>query len=321
MAIPNPIYGIVLPFLCLFTLPLAIFAGITTTMAFCVLMFRVVLVYLDIALSLVPQYLMGRNGPIHNHQPHHALSASCGEGQWSPTPTSPTGTDGSGVASPSGRSSPLRSPTLPLGYWPITTGHRSTLGSPTLGRRSRRPSLGANSAGSITPGKDGAADATIPFAFPSTTSSSTNGIARDFEGIGGWRLGQEGDDDSDWAKINSRLELPLERMSRQSGQGSSHHYRTPTGGSAGVPVTPGEGGFLMMKSPKRKAPPQLVDSPVREDGPREDGPSRYARTGVSPNSSRVRMGQGVVHFTEATLQRRDGYFPPPGSPKLSKRGC
>ncbi|RKU47174.1 hypothetical protein DL546_007502 [Coniochaeta pulveracea] len=304
MAIPNPIYGIVLPFLCLFTLPLAIFAGITTALAFCVLMFRVVLVYVDIALSLVPLYLLGRAGPAHAQQHHRGLSAPYGQGQWSPTPTTPTGTDGSGLASPSGRSSPLRSPTLPLGYWPVTTGHRSTLGSPILGRRSRRPSLSANSAGAITPGKDAAADVTIPFAFPSTTTSSTSGIARDFEGIGGWRLGQEADDDSDWAKINSRLELPLERMSRQSGQESSHHYRTPTVGSTGVPVTPGEGGFLMMKSPKRKEAPHSVESSVREEVP-----SRYGRIGASPNSSRVRLGQGVVHFTDGNVHRGDGYFP------------
>jgi hypothetical protein len=305
MAILNPIYGLVLPFLCMFTLPLAIFAGITTTLAFSVLMFRVVLVYLDIALSFVPKYLMGGSGPTHRHGHRHrrALPASYGyrehEGQWSPTATSPNGSDGSGFVS--GDSSPPRAPSLPLGF--ITTGHRSTVSSPTTtGRRSRRPSTAG---GTTTPGKEGE---TNPFAFPSTTSS-TNAIARDFEGVGGWRLGPDGDDESDWANINSRLELPLERR-----QGTNHHYRTSTSGSAGVqPVTPGEGSWLMMKShnPQRKVAP---GSPEREVG-------SGRRKSTSPNSSRARSSQGVVTFTRVEGGgRSDGYFPAAVSPKSSRKG-
>ncbi|KAH7327953.1 hypothetical protein B0I35DRAFT_472717 [Stachybotrys elegans] len=60
MALLNPVYAFMVPFLFVVTVPLAVFAGITTTCAFCVLILRVIVVYIDIALSLVPQSLLGR---------------------------------------------------------------------------------------------------------------------------------------------------------------------------------------------------------------------------------------------------------------------
>ncbi|PSR78029.1 hypothetical protein BD289DRAFT_417125 [Coniella lustricola] len=59
MALLNPAYGLIVPFLFVVTIPLAILAGITTTLAFTVLMFRVAVVYLDIAVNMVPQYITG----------------------------------------------------------------------------------------------------------------------------------------------------------------------------------------------------------------------------------------------------------------------
>ena len=59
MAIFNPIHAVIIPSLCLVTVPLAILAGITTTVAFGVLIIRLLLIYLDIAISVVPQSLSG----------------------------------------------------------------------------------------------------------------------------------------------------------------------------------------------------------------------------------------------------------------------
>lgn len=52
--------------------------------------------------------------------------------------------------------------------------------------------------------------------------STSVGAARDFEGVGGWRLGGA-DDDVLWTSINSRLELPADHVRR--------HRRSATSGS------------------------------------------------------------------------------------------
>ncbi|KEY70920.1 hypothetical protein S7711_00762 [Stachybotrys chartarum IBT 7711] len=61
MALLNPVYAFMVPFLFVVTVPLAICAGITSTLAFSVLIVRVIAVYIDIALSLVPKSLLGRS--------------------------------------------------------------------------------------------------------------------------------------------------------------------------------------------------------------------------------------------------------------------
>lgn len=59
MGLINPLYALTIPSLVLITLPLAILATITTTLAFSVLFLRAIVVYLDIAVSFVPQSLTG----------------------------------------------------------------------------------------------------------------------------------------------------------------------------------------------------------------------------------------------------------------------
>ena len=353
MPIPNPVYGLMVPFLCVVTLPLAIFAGITTTLAFSILMFRVMLVYLDIAVSLVPQYLMGRGSSqgqsrTTTYTSHHFRSHL--EGDHSPKSLLPSESTGPG----SGHNTPPELPTLPIGY--LASGHRSpprttshahahfasapsSIISPSAGRRSRRGSVGgnsiANSAGTITPVKEEPSTAEgNPWLTGGTGSSSfmmldhssgNQGIVRDFEGVGGWRLASEDkaeDDDSDWANINSRLELPLERARQQQQHRSQHHHRTPSGHSGAV--TPGEGSWLMMKGTRTRGSSGVVavgtDVADRERDvnwvPAVVAASS-ARTSVSPNSSRVRIGQGVVTFTGG--DRNDEYFPSTTSPKSARK--
>ncbi|EEY15142.1 conserved hypothetical protein [Verticillium alfalfae VaMs.102] len=245
MALLNPVYAFIVPFLFLFTVPLAIFAGITTTVAFTVLLFRVVLVYLDLALTLLPSYLNLRRLP-HQRMGHQALPAA-------KTP-----------ATLSNSSSRSVSPVLTT-----TSRTLSFTRTPHRRPRSRRPSMSHG--------------ATTPDAPPTTLSLlPSTGLDRDFEGIGGWRLGSSTDDDR-WTMINSRLELP----DRQR-----HHHRSPSGGGA-------DGGFLMMKGSRgrnRSGSPEI--STVGTAGNRASP--------ASPNSSRVRTPGAPAALT--TIE--DGeYFP------------
>ena len=212
MALLNPVYAFLVPFLFIVTVPLAICAGITTTLAFSILILRVLAVYLDVALSLIPGYLGGRKA---HYLQHNSRSSS--------TATSPTLT-------------PLR-------------------------RRRRRRSSSALSAGTVTPLGDSALGL-----LPSI------GPERDFEGIGGWRVG----DDETWTMINSRLELPDKQYGR-------NHHRSPSG-----PTTPGDGGYLMMKGRTR--------SPEK------------SRAVPSPNSSRTRTPSGP-RMGLIGKYHVDGYFP------------
>ncbi|KAF4987327.1 hypothetical protein FDECE_15477 [Fusarium decemcellulare] len=245
MALLNPVYVFVVPFLFVVTVPLALFAGITTTIAFSVLILRVLAVYIDVALSFVPQYLGGRKTrPYHphNYHPHHqALGAPAPGSLFSNT-------------SPSSSGSTV-----------LETSFRR--------RRLRRSSSALSAAGTITPVSE-KAFGLVPSIGPE----------RDFEGVGGWRLG--GDDET-WTTINSRLELPDKQY-----HGRNHH-RSPSGG----PTTPGEGGYLMMKG---------------------NAPSSEAkRSSASPNSSRTRTPSGPRIEFRTTTAFADGYFP---SLKTSPKG-
>ncbi|KAB5576440.1 hypothetical protein GE09DRAFT_1095739 [Coniochaeta sp. 2T2.1] len=376
MPIPNPVYGLMVPFLCVVTLPLAIFAGITTTLAFSVLMFRVMVVYLDIAVSLVPQYLMGRSSTTvttsetqqqsqsmtstsrqqHHHyilegNPHSPKSDGPGSSGHRTPPPLPVG--GYLTSASGGHRSPPRTTTTPH---PHPHAHfasaPSSVMSPSAGRRSRRGSLGGastaatSSVGTITPvreeptsSQDTAAawsaggNGPSSFVMLKESSQSSNGnaaIVRDFEGVGGWRLAsgdkaEDEDDDSDWTNINSRLELPLERMRQGGGGQGHHHHRTPSGRSGSVTPGGGEGSWLMMKGGRRSSRGAEGLSVATDvvDGQREANWTGHVtgassgRASISPNSSRVRIGQGIVSFTG--VERNDGYFPPTGSPKTTRK--
>ena len=51
--------------------------------------------------------------------------------------------------------------------------------------------------------------------------SQSVGPTRDFEGVGGWRIGDASDDEALWTNMNSRLELPAHHERR--------HQRSLTG--------------------------------------------------------------------------------------------
>ncbi|KAG9248457.1 hypothetical protein BJ878DRAFT_487916 [Calycina marina] len=75
-AFPNPVYGSIFLFFFLFTIHLAIIAAITTTVAFSILLFRVALVYVDLAVAVIPYYIFGAQPAIVKirPQPHATRS-------------------------------------------------------------------------------------------------------------------------------------------------------------------------------------------------------------------------------------------------------
>lgn len=221
MALLSPAYSLILPFLFLFTIPIALFATLTTIAAFSVLLFRVALVYIELALAVIPYYVLGSRAAV----PRNSTIS-----KYNPTP------------------------------------------APSARRRKRRgSSSSALSAGSITP---------IAQTDGALGISPSIGLARDYEGVGGWRLG-EGSEDEDalWTNINSRLELPAEQHVRR-------HRRSLTSGS--VPAGVGEGGkgFGVVGS---SGSPEAVMNTSR---------SRTPPTGM------FGVGVGVC------LGEAGGYFPP-----------
>jgi len=166
--LPNPVHPLIFCFLFVFTIPLAIFATITTIFAFSILLFRVVIIYIELAVAVIPCYAFGSQTIIAPVQARESNSLSV---QLSPT-------------------------------W----------------RRRRRSSSSSStmSAASLTPIADG-----------DFLLSQSVGPARDFEGVGGWRIGGPSDDELSWTNINSRLVLPADHVRR--------HQRSLTSGS--VPLS------------------------------------------------------------------------------------
>lgn len=154
MALLNPVYAFVVPFLLLVTVPLALLAGITTTLAFALLILRVLVVYLDVILSLIPQSLV--NFKLHRRYINHTSLTE----------------------------SPL-SPLQAHSYSDMTTSatqqqlllHR---------RRRRRPSSSISILSS--------AGSTTPISEMGLGLMPSVGPERDFEGIGGWRSGGDDDE-------------------------------------------------------------------------------------------------------------------------------
>lgn len=79
MSILSPIKFCVFSSLSLLTFPLAILAGLTTVLAFTILLLRVCLVYVDFFVSFIPTYVFGRHtydSRLRNAKPSPILVAS-----------------------------------------------------------------------------------------------------------------------------------------------------------------------------------------------------------------------------------------------------
>lgn len=287
MALLNPVYGVIVPFLFFFTMPLAIFAGFTTALAFMVLMFRVFIVYFEIVLALVPEFLTRRIR--YGHAPFEAPRAR--QSSWTITrdhglqlSIPPTSNINSGSEHSSPARSPLRSGfTTPGALRPRhrhQTSHAFSI--PPKSHRRSQSQASVGSAGTITPIHEGEV-------LLSTTEAALTpsvGLDRDFEGIGGWRLDDNEKEDESWTNINSRLELPGDRMSASVHNG----LRSRSLG----PLTPAEAPRFL---PTGFGAATGSQSPIERQ--------------ASPLSSRRTTTRGTRQLpsTPAAMDTDNGYFP------------
>lgn len=229
MKIFNPFYAVILPFLFFFTLPVAILASITTTFAFGVLCFRVIIVYIELALAVIPYYLYGAKADPKIIQCKRDI------------------------------------------YNPPTSHVR---------RKKRRSSASSSqpATGSATP---------VPARILKGSESMLGlaqsvGFARDYEGIGGWRLDDSGsDDDALWTNMNSRLELP-------ANHGRRNHRRSLTSTSLPPDEMRDRGPEVIMNTSRTRIPPCIGGEsyfPTMTSSPKaKRKPSSGSASGSPPSS-------------------------------------
>ena len=228
---------------------MAIFAGITSALAFSLLMFRVAIVYVDIAMAFVPQFIKGRhynqNYSLTDGEFSYArhLSSSSTRGSYRSSRRGSDENSSSAAVSPS--------PYYPNGYdaphqrSPLR--RKSSHGLGSVRRRSRRSSQASISPtiASIREGSE-----TIPPLPESGGLAPSVGIERDFEGVGGWRLNDSNDDG--WENINSRLELPMERCSSFGSRYHSLSHRSHSVGPGSQSIEGQSNGWIGSTNVSRK---------------------------------------------------------------------
>lgn len=276
MGLFNPTHALIVPAFFFITIPLAILAGITTTLAFTVLLLRFLVVYIDILISLAPRPFSRRSTPQFSPDAAAASTAAA-------------------VLVSSNRSSSSQLAT-------------ATTTSPTHHRRQQSSQALAN--------QGLASQQAVTRRRRSSTASSSSlageqrglgllpsvGPERDFEGIGGWRVG---DDDDVWTTVTN----PPHHHHALAGSNHGHSRSLSNG-----PPTPGEG-YLMMKG-RTSGSPRTTTTTVTSHGfGYVVSPSLQA----SPNSSRARTPSGPRMKFGAG--QPDGYFALSRntSPQASKR--
>lgn len=198
----NPVYAVT-PFILLsVSIPLAIFAVLTTSIAVSLLSFRALAVYCRLAIAIV--------------------------GAWvSPSPSKPVLLRGSSLLPSSAR----QSPTGQLQH------HRRTSTASTAS--SQDTALYSAHTSRLLKYKNNSLTALI----------GTSELTRDFEGVGGWRVPGDDDEEALWMGINSRLQLPAETPTRR-------HARSLTGGaSPGQRWSAGSEAFRMSPVQSRARTP------------------------------------------------------------------
>jgi hypothetical protein len=295
MGLLHGVRHLIVPFVCLFTIPLAFLAGFTTVIAFGVLLFRIASVYLEIALNAVPQCLMGKSrSPL-------IRPTDLENRKYSPdglkTPVSPTASFASASIA-SGYSTPspgLVFPSTPAygssGYISPHRRRNSFIAGPRRSRRSSQVSLGSMT--SIPPIHEG--EPLLPTIPLEACLTPSVGLDRDFEGVGGWRLSDD-EDSAEWTKINSRLDLGFERVSSYP-----RHHPRPYTGPAGPPS---EGAWL-----------STINARVPESRDFDFG----RRAPVSPNNGRVGFTPTVQVQAPGEIPDKDPYHRDSVSPKTTKK--
>jgi len=236
LSLPTPCLGtmsflpstqiLLFPFVLLFSIPVGVFATITTILAFSILSIRVTFVYIELVLAIIPHYLLGETT---TKQEYDALKSK---------PSSPT----------------------------LASSRRKK-------RRTSSNSITSPPTGTITPEN-------------LLGLSQSLGLARDFEGVGGWRLEKGNDEEAIWTSLNSRLELPAEH-------GRRHHRRSLTSGSL-----PGDkrrtGMGTRNSSPEEKMNTgKARASPAGFSRTEEYFPTRGLKRDLMTSSSSVRSGNSA----------------------------
>ncbi|KAF1997795.1 hypothetical protein P154DRAFT_536848 [Amniculicola lignicola CBS 123094] len=189
----SPLYLLGPPLLVLISVPLAIFAVITTSIAVSMLAVRVSIVYFELGVALI----------------HSALF---------PPPQKPP------LTHPSPRrASPHRA-----------RNRRSSIASTTSSQDTAVPPRLKNKSGSFV------------------SLIGTSEPTRDFEGVGGWRVAANEDEEALWMGMNSRLELPAALPKR-------NHRRSLTAGSQRHSWDPEAMRMSPMQSRSRTPPKTATD--------------------------------------------------------------
>jgi hypothetical protein len=170
----NPVYAVIVPFLFIFTLPIALFASLTTALAFSVLFFRVLIVYVELALAVIPYYVLGLG---------HTSSSQT---------TNPKGISLALIQSRTGTSPPAAR----------RRKRRSNSSSSNL-------SIKSSGSGVVTPTRLSDTSLGFPLATsvgPTRDYEGVGGWRLDNR--------SDEDEDALWTGINSRLELPSDHVRR-----------------------------------------------------------------------------------------------------------
>lgn len=240
----NPLYLLGPPLLILISIPLAIFAAVTTSIAFSTLLLRVSIVYFELGVALLHSWLFLDESTTSITRP-----------KYQPSPPSPN------------RTSPSRH-----------RHRRSSAASTTSSQETsfRKPPVKSDSFASLL---------------------GTGAPNRDFEGVGGWRVFGDGDEEALWIGMNSRLELPAVAGDRQR-----RHRRSLTSGSQRWSWSPDAVRISPMQSHARTpSATEVVGSPEeyfslqpysRMSGPselavkvRDDGNRKNSSSGSSTSSA------------------------------------
>jgi len=178
-----------LPIIAIISIPLGIFAILTSSVAFTILAIRVSVIYFELLLALLQSSL-------------HFKSTSSRSSSSSSTKDNTTITPKEPIALP---------PSSPIREAARARQRRSSEAS------SIAPSFVTTTSGGTTGihngNSQGAAAASIysPDHFHKTSSFASligTGTTRDYEGVGGWRISNNEEDDALWMGMNSQLELP-----------------------------------------------------------------------------------------------------------------
>ncbi|MCJ1320613.1 hypothetical protein MMC15_005953 [Xylographa vitiligo] len=160
----------------------------------------------------------------------------------------------------------------------------------------KKPSLSRKKSGrSIAGSRSSSGSLTPKLPIPDSGIYPSTPLTRDFEGVGGWRFPDAGDDDSEalWTGMNARLELPA--LVSVGGELKAKHERNLTTGALVGDRSMLKGGLSQRPRPTSAfvsgtASPEEVFAEARTSRSAADlGEAGMAGLGLGMNMGKVRM--------------------------------